>query len=615
MLAQLFRFIGVGGVATITHVFVATTAHRLFSAPELWANFSGFCVSVVISYLGHSSFTFVAAPDHKQHLPKFVFVSLTGLATSSFIVWLIATFTTGSFYLAMMLVAVIVPLATFLALRFWVFSHRGTPFLPTWPMVLIVICGMALFIMVYWNWPINHDTAWYLVATRKMLDGAQLYIDLIEVNPPLNFYLTIPAILIADGLRISDTNGQYFFVALLYGVSLLWSGAIFRRASDLSPLRRTLFFAFMAVVYVLGAASDIAQREHLLVLFLSPWLMWYLVRPVQGPSLASSAFAAIGICIKPFFLLFPIVFLIRDMWRCRSLAPILYPRYLLMLTIGVIYVGLVIAWHPEYLTDIVPMAGKVYAAYKNPLWVVLRISFISILLGLIIMVPLVRWKGQTTGDTTFTLAAGSALLGFLVQSTGFGYQLVPFIIYSLLAGAWWLVNARSRPLSVALTSLACALSITVLYERGKYVSALTDEVIFAAQKFGPIDSIVSDSMQLDSGAPVALRLGIDWTSRYPANWLYPGALRSLVETDCAKEAELCAELRDIVERNRTDNLNDILDHKPDLIVSDRAVISLAADSATWMTFMRADPRFVEEMKNYTLVYQTERMDYYLRNEE
>lgn len=615
MFAQLLRFIGVGGLATITHVLVATIVHKLFSMPEMWSNFSGFCASVLISYFGHSNFTFAAEPNHKQHLPRFIFVSLTGLAASSFIVWLISTFTEGSFYLAMVLVALMVPLATFLALRFWVFSHRGTPFLPTWQMVFITLGGMFLFIGIYWNWPANHDTAWYLVATRKMLGGAQLYVDLIEVNPPLNFYLTIPAILIADFLKISDANGQYFFVALLYGVSLLWSGAILRGAADISALRRTVFFAFMALVFVLGAANNIAQREHLLVLFLSPWLMWYLVRPEKGPSLASSAFGAIGICIKPFFLVFPIAFLIRDMWRTRSFAPILYLRNLLMLAIGVIYVALVVAWHPEYLDDIVPMAGQVYAAYKNTFWGVLVISLPPKILGLIIMMPLVFTKRQDVGDTTFALAAVAALFSYVVQSTGFGYQLVPFIIYSLLAGAWWLINARTLSLGVVLTSLASALLMAGLYERGRYRNKTTDEVLYIAQKFGPIDSMMAGSMQLDIGAPVALRLGIDWVSRYPANWLYPGATNKLANTDCAKEAELCADLQAIVERNRTDNLNDILDHKPDLIVSDRAVTIFMVNPFTWMTFMKADPRFVEEMKNYTLVYKAERFDFYRRNEE
>ena len=39
-----------------------------------------------------------------------------------------------------------------------------------------------------WGQTINHDTAWYLYATRAWLDGAQLYVDIVEVNPPLSFY-------------------------------------------------------------------------------------------------------------------------------------------------------------------------------------------------------------------------------------------------------------------------------------------------------------------------------------------------------------------------------------------------------------------------------------------
>ena len=43
----------------------------------------------------------------------------------------------------------------------------------------------------------NHDVAWYLVATDRFLDGARLYRDIIEVNPPLVFYLTVPPVAVA----------------------------------------------------------------------------------------------------------------------------------------------------------------------------------------------------------------------------------------------------------------------------------------------------------------------------------------------------------------------------------------------------------------------------------
>ena len=41
---------------------------------------------------------------------------------------------------------------------------------------------------------LNHDSAWYLDATSRWLNGAALYRDIIEVNPPLAFFLTAPAL-------------------------------------------------------------------------------------------------------------------------------------------------------------------------------------------------------------------------------------------------------------------------------------------------------------------------------------------------------------------------------------------------------------------------------------
>jgi len=36
---------------------------------------------------------------------------------------------------------------------------------------------------------LHSDVSWYLVATERFVNGARLYQDVIEVNPPLAFYL------------------------------------------------------------------------------------------------------------------------------------------------------------------------------------------------------------------------------------------------------------------------------------------------------------------------------------------------------------------------------------------------------------------------------------------
>ncbi|MGH7526003.1 MAG: hypothetical protein ACREMX_04805, partial [Gemmatimonadales bacterium] len=47
------------------------------------------------------------------------------------------------------------------------------------------------------------DTAWLLYAAERWLDGARLYVDLVEVNPPLIIWLNAIPVLVARALAIS----------------------------------------------------------------------------------------------------------------------------------------------------------------------------------------------------------------------------------------------------------------------------------------------------------------------------------------------------------------------------------------------------------------------------
>jgi len=56
--------------------------------------------------------------------------------------------------------------------------------------------------------PLAHDAAWFLVAAGRILDGAVLYRDIIEVNPPLGIFAALPIALTsrATGLGRVNTN-------------------------------------------------------------------------------------------------------------------------------------------------------------------------------------------------------------------------------------------------------------------------------------------------------------------------------------------------------------------------------------------------------------------------
>ena len=124
MLAQMIRFGGVGSIATMAHVLSALTAESALLLSPQPANLTGFLVAVVVSYFGHSYFTFRTGHGSSDRFLRFAMVALAGYAASSLTVALVTQGLGLSFGLAMVAVAVVVPASSFLAMRFWVFGRR-----------------------------------------------------------------------------------------------------------------------------------------------------------------------------------------------------------------------------------------------------------------------------------------------------------------------------------------------------------------------------------------------------------------------------------------------------------------------------------------------------------
>lgn len=122
IIKQIKRFISVGVIATLVHIFVAMIVESIFNFTPQVANFSGFCSATGLSYVGHIIFTFEGSSRHAVNLARFIVVSIAGLVASSVITYIVITVLNGPFSLAMMMVAVVVPSLTFLGLKFWAFS-------------------------------------------------------------------------------------------------------------------------------------------------------------------------------------------------------------------------------------------------------------------------------------------------------------------------------------------------------------------------------------------------------------------------------------------------------------------------------------------------------------
>jgi putative flippase GtrA len=126
---QALRFALVGGGATVTHVAVALLLAEAGGWTPLWANFAAFCCAFSVSYRGNHGWTFAMRGAHRHHFPRFAVVALLGLALNQSIVALVVGELGWSYRLALALVVLVVPAATFALNRWWVFaapdSSRG----------------------------------------------------------------------------------------------------------------------------------------------------------------------------------------------------------------------------------------------------------------------------------------------------------------------------------------------------------------------------------------------------------------------------------------------------------------------------------------------------------
>lgn len=467
------------------------------------------------------------------------------------------------------------------------------------PVVLAVLA--AAFYSQFW---LSHDDSWYLIATRKFLEGQQLYVDIIEVNPPLNFYLTAPALFLADATGLGDTVAYVVQVCLLCGLSGLWLTRILRASTLATQEQSALLLAGMAVLLLLPI-GELAQREHLLFVFALPYFLHEIVgaERIKLSSVEQALLglvATLGLALKPYFLLLPAAIVLVG--PVRHLLTRAFSPSNLGLAAGLLaYAAFTIIVHPGFFSDILTVAGQVYWAYGfSPADVLLRGEIFAV----IIFAYLFFSGGRVEDPVSWRFAAAvtASLLSYLIQFKGWNYQLLPLLAF-LLMGSIWLATARGifqHRYLVAKAIVAVLVMITVGSQlvAGPYRPRTLD--ILSPYVERPGESIVVYSTNLSFAFPFVNAVQGEWASRYPAQWLTPGALIATRSGKCTEDREFCATYEDILSDVRLANTEDLLRYRPDLVIFDvrEDKSYFHGEDFDYLAFQLEDPRFAAEWENY-----------------
>lgn len=456
----------------------------------------------------------------------------------------------------------------------------------------------ALATIFYAQFWLPHDDSWYLIATRKLLEGQKLYVDIIEINPPLNFYLTAPALFLADAIGTSDTIAYVIQTCFLAVLSCLWMARILQN-STLDQTERWIFLAAGIIGVFLLPIREFAQREHLLLILALPYFYLALldeeaVDLSAGEKCALGLVAMFGIALKPYFLLLPAAIVLVGPWR-ELFRRIFTPANMGLAAGLVVYALFVILIHPEYFSDILIVATKVYYAYGNTtLGVFVRIELVAAALT----VALLNLRGGAIELIGWRIIAGSlaALLAYLLQLKGWNYHIIPFSFFIALSCAW--VTYKKNIISQGyIFGGLIVLSITIFtignqLKSGPHRAHLPET--FSRYVDQKEQQILVYSTNVFAAFPFINAVEGKWSSRYPAQWIIPGAFRRIETGECGRVGD-CADYEHILMEARSANTQDFLRYRPELVFVDEREYKSYFGGLTfdYIDFMKADPVFAD----------------------
>jgi hypothetical protein len=302
-------------------------------------------------------------------------------------------------------------------------------------------CAWAL---IYLLPPLNGDVSAILYFADRMLSGDRLYVDIVDVNPPLIFWLSAVPAWLARQLGLGPAPVFVAMVLALHAVSFGLCRDAFRR---LAEFRRPFAATFVPLVLLLALlvlpGRDFGQRCHLMIVLALPYATVAALR-LQGdaPSpivaLCAGALAAVGFLIKPYYLLIPLAVELALLARLGWTAAIQRAEPWLIALGGGLYATAALAWCPSYFTTVLPLIEKYYLtpSLHNALTVVFGVE--DRWLGLLAVLPALAIALVSPHRPALRIAVLVTLTGALIaalQGKGWPYHLLPFWTGAIMTGA------------------------------------------------------------------------------------------------------------------------------------------------------------------------------------
>jgi hypothetical protein len=402
-----------------------------------------------------------------------------------------------------------------------------------------ILCVIQIAVLVP-----NHDIAWLMEVSQRMLSGGKYYADFYEVNPPLYSIMLLPVALLSRVTAIAPYTILIVCVSgLLYYVSLQLLSCLSVITPEIGFTGRISLAVCMQADLFLLPGYDFGQRDHLAMCLILPLLCWFgthqsMIRATPGAVVASIC-AALAVLIKPFLVVAVILPVAVRLVAVRRAGDLLVPVLLPAVAVTISYALLILKIFPEWIV-MAHVARDSYYMYDIhaylPKWSVVALLLIAVLAAA--NEYLQSSPAARLAVRYFAAGAAGALASYLIQRKGFSYHLVPtkIMLGLLLAITAVAVLQRLRSVTGERIYLQRALLtglVMVLIALGEDIRSLSMprelDNFYArfASKLTDVhagDRLFFFSTSLPPQFPLNLYYHFTPSSRFPCLWTLPAAI-------------------------------------------------------------------------------------------
>jgi hypothetical protein len=462
--------------------------------------------------------------------------------------------------------------------------------------------------------PLNTDVSWLLVIGERMLDGQQLYRDIIEINPPMAAFAYLPGVALARFLGVDPRHVIDAQLLLLAAASLFAVSRILRLSPAMAPFRSGAFAVWAAAVVTILPMHVFAQREHIALLTFLPALAVYALRSNREPLplwaiLIAGAGAGITLAFKPFFTVPAALCILFAAIRSRSWRVLFAPENIIAGVIVTIVSLGTYTLYSEYFTVTYPLVRDTYLSWSMPAPVIFLND--ATLISTVALVSVLLARQKTRPDPALLVAVLAAVgfaVSFFLQRRGWAYHSYPMVALALLAMGYVLTAAAGgaarsgRVEAASIFVMAATFAFGMLwFNANVYVGPIREAI--AGLKPNPRILMLSGEAAL--GHPLVRDVGGVWVSREESLWIreFVRLTREKTIVDAATDAKL----NDYLALERKWLIEDFRKLPPDIVLVDNL-------RDGWGDWARADAELSQLLKSYSLVRSVAGVDILRRTE-